>query len=388
MKKEDKSSKKTKKIVLIIIIVLLVLLAAFLYWFFNRKFDITFKVSDNEKYTIQVKYNHTINEKDIKKKEELGETFIGWYEVVSTDKNKDVLAKDSFDFSTKIKNKKSLKAVYEVQEEETITITFDTKGGNKIDATTIVKGGQLSLPENPTRDGYAFTEWTLANGETVKNNTEFNEDTTLYANWNKVEEPKKEEAKKEEKISLNLSRSIIHRNGYNTSKATANVENSTGEVTYEIDNNVCVSIDSKTGELTAKEVATGSGAKVRAWLTTCAVDGKAVTVTAKLPSGKSAAATLYIEKDLSLFGSDRNSLEKKEVIRNDMTFNTYRENTFSIEANQSVTLRLENPAASCTASNNNGTYTYNCTTNTDPTRVTVATKANQTLSIKYVPEVN
>lgn len=386
MKKEDKSSKKKTKIVLIVIAVLLVLLGAFLFWFFNRKFDVTFKVNNSEKYTIQVKYNQTINEKDIKEKEELGENFRGWYEIVSTDKGKDVLAKESFDFSTKIKSKKSLKAVYEVQGEETITITFDTKGGNEIDSITINKGEALALPENPTKNGYTFSKWTLENGDTVNNNTEFNEDTTLYANWDKAEEPKKEENKKEEKISLTLSRSIIHRNGYNTSKATANVENASGEVTYEIDNNVCVSINSKTGELTANEAATESGAKIRAWRNTCAVDGKTVTVTAKLPSGKSATATLYIEKDLTLFGTDRNSLEKKEVTRNEMLFNTYSDNTFSIDANQSVTLTSGNPAASCTPSNNN--QTYNCTTNTDTTIVIVATNANQTLSIKYVPEIN
>lgn len=310
MEKEVKTSKKLK-IVLVIVAVLLVLVAAVLFWFFNRKFDVTFKINDSEKYTIQVKYNKTIKEEDIKNKEELGENFIDWYEVISVEDGSDALAKDGFDFGTKIKEEKTLKAVYKAEQKEeeekeieTIKITFDSKGGSKINSVTMNAGAKLSFPKNPTRNGYTFVSWTLANGKEVKNNTVFKENATLYAKWNKVEELKKEEPKKEEPkeetISLTLSRNVIHRNGNKTANAIAKVENATGDVTYSIDSNSCVTIDKNTGLVTAKDVPEGGGAKIKFWLQTCATDGSTVTITAKLPSGKSASATLAIEKDLKL----------------------------------------------------------------------------------------
>lgn len=215
--------------------------------------------------------------------------------------------------------------------EEKITISFDTRGGNKIDSITINKGGELIIPKNPTKNGYTFVTWELKNGTPIYNKVKLNENTTLYAKWDKVEEPKKEE-----KISLSLSRSIIHRSGNKTAKATAKVENASGDVTYAIDNNVCVSIDAKTGDLTANEAATGSGAKVRAWRNACAVDGKVVTVTATLPSGKSASAKLTIEKDLELYASFY-SLPKHETVTTNGKYLPASDNKFSVEANQIVT---------------------------------------------------
>ena len=40
-----------------------------------------------------------------------------------------------------------------------ITITFDTKGGSKIESITIGKDTELTLPKDPTRDGYIFKGW-------------------------------------------------------------------------------------------------------------------------------------------------------------------------------------------------------------------------------------
>lgn len=105
--KEDvKSSKneKKKKIIGIIFGILLLSLIIFLLWFFNRKFDITFDLNNGAKEEIiQVKYNHTIDVKDIKDEKELGESFINWYEVIEIKENEEVLAEEPFDFNTKIK---------------------------------------------------------------------------------------------------------------------------------------------------------------------------------------------------------------------------------------------------------------------------------------------
>lgn len=404
MRSEKKTSKKKTKLVLITVITLLVLLVLFLFWFFNRKFDVTFKVNDSEKFTIKVKYNQKINEEDIKSNKELGENFIGWYEVVSIDNDKEVLAKDSFDFSTKINNDKSLKAVYKSQEEkeETITITFDTKGGNKIDSITIKKDEELTLPENPTRNDYTFVAWELKDGTPIYNKTKLEDDTTLYATWNKNEEPKKEEVKKEEPkkeetISLSLSRNVIHRNGYNTSKAIAKVENASGDVTYSIDNNVCVTIDEKTGDLTANNEPTGSATKIKAWKHTCAESGKTVTVTAKLPSGKSASANLTIEKDLVLYASYY-SIPKHYTVTDDGQKSYADGSKFSVEANQTVTwsAKAVDDNGTCTPVNNTkkstsyeGNTGAQCTDGSNRnTNITAATETNQKITVYYFTGVN
>lgn len=106
-KKEDvKSSKKEKKkkIIGIIFDILSLSLIIFLLWFFNRKFDITFDLNNgaNEEI-IQVKYNHTIDVKDIKDEKELGESFINWYEVIEIKENEEVLAEDHLILTPKLK---------------------------------------------------------------------------------------------------------------------------------------------------------------------------------------------------------------------------------------------------------------------------------------------
>ncbi len=403
-KTEENDSKKKIKIVLIMIGSLLILIGLFLFWFFNRKFDVTFKVNDSNKYVIQVKYNQKIKEKDIKTDKELGENFIDWYEVVSTDNDKEKLAKDNFDFSTKIKGDISLKAVYKGEEVkvETVTVTFDTKGGNKIDSVTINKGEELTLPENPTRDGYTFVNWELEDGTTISNKAKLENDTTLYANWKKKEEAKKEEAKeeepkKEEKISLSLSRSVIHRSGNNTSVATAKVENASGDVTYSIDSNVCVSIDKNTGALTAEDEPTGSAAKIKAWNRTCAVDGNTVTVTATLPSGKSASAKLTIEKDLVLYASYY-SISKHLTVTDDGQKSYANGTNFSVEANQTVTwtAKAVDANGNCTPVNKTkesisyeGNTGEQCTDGSyRDTNITATTGANQKITVYYYTGVN
>ena len=68
---------------------------------------------------------------------------------------------------------------------EAITITFDTKGGNKIDSITIGKDTELTLPKEPTRDGYIFKGWVDKNETSIYDKVLLAEDTTLYAVWEK-----------------------------------------------------------------------------------------------------------------------------------------------------------------------------------------------------------
>ena len=76
-----------------------------------------------------------------------------------------------------------LKESKKEDKKETITITFDTKGGSKIDSVTIKKGDELTLPQDPTLDGYVFKGWVLKNETPIYDKVILLEDTTLYAVW-------------------------------------------------------------------------------------------------------------------------------------------------------------------------------------------------------------
>lgn len=78
----------------------------------------------------------------------------------------------------------------EISKEETnkiITISFDTKGGSKLDSISLDNNQTFRLPENPTYNGYIFKGWLDKNNNKITNETIFKEDTTLYAIWEKVD---------------------------------------------------------------------------------------------------------------------------------------------------------------------------------------------------------
>ena len=309
----SKIDKNKKKIIAIIFGIILIAIIVFLLWFFNRKFDVTFDLNNGTKEEIiKVKYHQTINKKDIKGKEDLGELFIDWYEVVGVKDGKDILADKPFDFNTKIDKDIKLKALYEGKV-ETITITFDSKGGSAVDPITINKGAELILPKNPTYAGYTFKGWYDKNDTPIHNNALLGEDTTLYAKWEKIV------PKKEEKISLSLSRNTLHINGIK--KATAKVKNSSGKVTYSLSNTNCMTINKNTGAISVS-----SNPK------NCS-NGATITVTAKTPSGKSATATIYYEKDLAL------TYDGKTYTKDDRA--SGKSSTFTVKANQNVSWNID-----------------------------------------------
>ena len=339
----SKMDKNKKKIIAIILGIILIAIIVFLLWFFNRKFDVTFDLNNGTKEeVIKVKYHQTINEKDIKDKKDLGELFIAWYEVVGIKENEDVLADKPFDFNTKINKAIKLKAIYEGKV-ETITITFDSKGGSAIDPVTINKGTELILPKDPTYDGYTFKGWYDTNETPIHNNALLEEDTTLYAEWEKIPEPKPE-PKKEEKISLSLSRDTLHVNGIKTATASATVENSSGKVTYSLSDTNCMTIDENTGAISVT-----SNPK------NCS-NGANITVTAKTPSGKSATAIIYYEKDLVL------THDGKTYTHDDDASGRY--STFTVNANQDVSWNIS------AAVEPSYRYTYNAYENKTTTSVT------------------
>lgn len=393
MKNEEKN--KNKKKILIIGGVVLLLIIAFLLWFFNRKFDVTFDCNNGSKEeTIKVKYNRVIDEEDIKTSEELGEKFINWFEVKEVKDGKDVLEEKAFDFKTKIKKNIKLKAIYDGKV-ETITISFNTDGGSKVDSIILNKGSKLSLPGAPSKNGYNFLGWYYANGSKVENNTAFNEDATLFAKWKKVEttkpvekpveEPKPEPtpeptpAPKEEQISLSLSKTLLHRNGNNKSKATASTENVDGNVTYSVNSN-CVSIDKNTGDITAA----GNDGKCKR--------GTTVVVTATTPKGKTATKELTIEPDLFLTERDNiinensyrvNATSVTVVSNIDVTWNvSCAEKNSMYKYTQNVSLANTRASFDLKCSADNGSVTTNSIS------LVVSTPAGQSRTIKFTPTVN
>lgn len=333
-KTEVNTSKENnkKKIILVVVGVILLVIFLLLLWFFNRKFDVTFDLNNGTKNEIvQVKYNKVLNEKDIKTKEDLGDSFIAWYEVIDVKDNKDVLAEESFDFKTKIKKNTKLKAVYEGVV-ETITITFDSRGGSKVDSITINKGSELNLPSNPTYEGYKFITWETENETPIYDKALLSESMTLYAKWEKIEEAKQEV--KEETISLSIDKKAIHRRGtIKSAKVSADVQNSSNsKVTYSLSSTACAKIDSSTGVITAKTESEILDADIQI----CEV-GETVTVTGTLPSGKSASVILNIEKDLYAHFTGSEDNNSFVGLATSKTFYHAGEKEFSITANQSVT---------------------------------------------------
>ena len=71
----------------------------------------------------------------------------------------------------------------------TMRISYNTNGGSAVASQVVTCNKPLSLPANPTRDGYTFSHWALSNGNIVNNGGIIKcQNTTLYAKWEKNKE--------------------------------------------------------------------------------------------------------------------------------------------------------------------------------------------------------
>ena len=129
-----------------------------------------------------------------------GYVFKGWVDKNETPiYDKVLLAEDTI-----------LYAVWEKDEtSNTITITFDTKGGSKIDSITISKDTELTLPKEPTRKGYVFKGWVDKNETPIYDKVLLAEDTILYAVWEKVENKKTSSKTEKPKTNTNNNENTI-----------------------------------------------------------------------------------------------------------------------------------------------------------------------------------
>ncbi len=101
-------------------------------------------------------------------------TFNGWY----TGQSLETL----FDFSTPIVKDWILFAGWKDKE---FTVTFDSMGGSEVAPITVKKGGTITKPTDPTKEGDIFDGWyTEATAENLFNfATPILSDLTLYASW-------------------------------------------------------------------------------------------------------------------------------------------------------------------------------------------------------------
>ncbi|MBW3091138.1 S-layer homology domain-containing protein [Bifidobacterium miconisargentati] len=75
-----------------------------------------------------------------------------------------------------------------------VTVTFDTQGGNDVVSQKVAKGSTVSIPEPPTREGYAFTGWYTAAelGDLFDFDVPVKQDMTVYAHWSEIKTPEPE----------------------------------------------------------------------------------------------------------------------------------------------------------------------------------------------------
>ena len=99
-----------------------------------------------------------------------------------------------------------------------------------MDNITINKGTELTLPKDPTFDGYVFTGWVDKNETPIYDKTLLAEDTTLYAVWEKVED--KNTNSKTEKIKTNTNNTNT-----STNKPNQNTNTSTNKPNQNTNNN-------------------------------------------------------------------------------------------------------------------------------------------------------
>jgi uncharacterized repeat protein (TIGR02543 family) len=68
-----------------------------------------------------------------------------------------------------------------------MTVTFETNGGNEIEPQTLAAGESATRPTAPTRTGYSFVDWyadpELTDGTEYDFATPVGQDITLYAKW-------------------------------------------------------------------------------------------------------------------------------------------------------------------------------------------------------------
>ncbi|MFR9503955.1 MAG: InlB B-repeat-containing protein [Rikenellaceae bacterium] len=126
--------------------------------------------SEVEPQTID--YNTTISEPEAPTKN--GYSFVDWYS--------DALLTNLWSFTTKVTTDMTLYAKWSANQ---YTITFETNGGTEIAPLYAEYGNTITMPDNPTKEGYSFVGWynDADLSEAWDVNTKIISNITLYAKW-------------------------------------------------------------------------------------------------------------------------------------------------------------------------------------------------------------
>ena len=103
--------------------------------------------------------------------------FAGWY----TD---EALTK-KYDFRSPVTSDLTLYAKWDKDDSTKVwTVTFDTRGGSKVDPVEVIDGSEVTLPKDPTKDGVSFIGWFIDNkGQHPFDKGAVTSNLTLYARW-------------------------------------------------------------------------------------------------------------------------------------------------------------------------------------------------------------
>lgn len=69
-----------------------------------------------------------------------------------------------------------------LKKEKTYAITFDTDGGSAVEQVVVKEGESVTLPTEPTKEGFRFNGW-LLDGQPFAPSTKITEDVKLVASW-------------------------------------------------------------------------------------------------------------------------------------------------------------------------------------------------------------
>ena len=179
--KEEKPNNK-KKIIIIISIVLGTLLILGLVLFLvlrNKKITITFDSDGGTTVEVQkIKKGGTITIPESTKE---GFTLDGWF----IDEQR-VTSTTTFNKNT------TVKAKWTTAKPKSFKVTFDSKEGSPVEPIEVECNKELTLPENPTKEGYIFVSWVDKNETPILDDALLAcEDITLYANWQEKDAAKK-----------------------------------------------------------------------------------------------------------------------------------------------------------------------------------------------------
>ena len=171
-KEENNNSKKGSSLPIIVILILLALGVLAYFFLLPKGVTITFKDGETVVSTQKLKNGEGVKLPVVDKEDYV---FTGWY-------NNDAIVTEGQTFEKDA----TVIAKWDTKE-NTMTITFDTDGGNVLDEMTITCDSALYLP-TPTKEGYNFLDWRDRNDIVISNETKLVcEDINLKANWKKVE---------------------------------------------------------------------------------------------------------------------------------------------------------------------------------------------------------